>query len=253
MTQPPLRSIVIVGATSAIAEHCARAWLEERATKLVLIGRDGPRLGRVAADLSVRSPGSQVQVISGDLLAPAFIQATIEQIAVQGGLDIGLVAHGLLPDQSACQQDLYLCEQALQINAISPVLWAQALAQQLERQGSGTLIVIGSVAGDRGRKSNYIYGAAKGLVERCTQGLQHRFAHTNVRVVLIKPGPTDTPMTAALKQNGARLASVAAVARAIVRGTAQEGRPVIYAPGLWRWIMLVIRHLPRALFHRMNI
>ena len=117
--------------------------------------------------------------------------------------------------------------------------------------GAGTIAVIGSVAGDRGRKSNYVYGAAKGLVDRYLQGLQHRLALTPVRVVRIKPGPTDTPMTADLKAQGRRMASVEQVAQDIVRGVAR-GQEVVYTPGIWRWIMLVVRHIPSRVFRHLN-
>ena len=132
------------------------------------------------------------------------------------------------------------------------MLFAEAFAGHLQRQDLGTLAIIGSVAGDRGRKSNYVYGAAKGLVTRYAQGLQHRLAATNVEVVLIKPGPTDTPMTAAMKQQGGKLASVADVAITIVSGMA-KGKHLIYAPGKWALIMMVIRHLPRVVFNKMDI
>jgi len=108
------------------------------------------------------------------------------------------------------------------------------------------------VAGDRGRKSNYVYGAAKGLVTRYAQGLQHRLAKSGVKVVLIKPGPTDTPMTAHLKGSGAKLAGADSVARDIVRGM-EKGAPVVYAPAKWAVIMMVIRHLPRFVFNKMDI
>ena len=117
---------------------------------------------------------------------------------------------------------------------------------------SGTLAVISSVAGDRGRKSNYIYGAAKGLVTRYVQGLQHRLANSNVHVVLIKPGPTDTPMTASLVAQGAKLASVESVALGIVTAIERK-KTVAYVPGKWWLIMMIIRHLPSFIFNKMNI
>ena len=166
--------------------------------------------------------------------------------------DIVLIAHGSLPDQQACQQDLELCDDALAVNGVSPALFAEAFAGPMQQANRGTVAIIGSVAGDRGRKSNYVYGAAKGLVTRYAQGLQHRLAGTNVKVVLIKPGPTDTPMTAQLKGKGAKLASVGDVARMIVKGIAQ-GKPDVYAPGKWALIMMVIRHLPRFVFNKMDI
>jgi short-subunit dehydrogenase len=122
----------------------------------------------------------------------------------------------------------------------------------MTQQNHGTLVLIGSVAGDRGRRSNYVYGASKGLVTRYAQGLQHRFAGTPVKVILVKPGPTDTPMTADFKAKGMKLASVEDVAKSIVSGVA-AGKTVIYAPGKWGLIMMVIRHLPNIIFNRMNI
>lgn len=114
------------------------------------------------------------------------------------------------------------------------------------------MAVIGSVAGDRGRKSNYVYGAAKGLVSRYMQGLQHRFAGTSVQITLIKPGPTDTPMTSEMKMNGAKLASPVLVAKQIINGI-EKGRRVIYTPSKWAIIMLIIRHIPNYIFDKMDI
>ena len=214
---------------------------------MVLVGRDQAKTERVAQDLRVRSPESIITVQTTDFLNPSRIREWADHVVAEGLPDIVLIAHGSLPDQMACQHDLELCEEALAVNGVSPVLFAEAFAGHMQRANRGTLAIIGSVAGDRGRKSNYVYGAAKGLVTRYAQGLQHRLAGTNVKVVLIKPGPTDTPMTADLKGQGAKLASVGDVARMIVDGIAQ-GRPVVYAPGKWALIMMVIRHLPRSRF-----
>lgn len=246
------KNIVIVGATSAIAEHCARLWIQGAAADLTLVGRDTQRLERVAADLRARSPQSAIRVVQTDLLDPAAIQSAVDGIAARGRIDIALIAHGSLPDQAECQQDLQACRQALEINAISPTLYAQAFAGHMEKADHGTLAIIGSVAGDRGRKTNYVYGAAKALVTRCAEGLQHRLAATRVKVVLIKPGPTDTPMTAHLKGQGAKLASAESVAQQIVKAV-EAGKPVVYAPAKWLLIMTIIRLLPRAVFNKLNI
>lgn len=251
MTSALIRT-VIVGATSAIAEQCARQWLQRAPADLLLVGRDPARLEHVAADLQVRSPASRVRVATLDFHSP---QATADLVAAASADSVPervLIAHGLLPDQSACQRDLGQAADALWVNGASAALPAEAFAGAMQGAGRGCLGIIGSVAGDRGRKTNYVYGAAKGLVDRYAQGLQHRLAATAVRVVLIKPGPTDTPMTAHLRAQGQSLASAEAVARAIVQGM-QRGTPVVYAPGIWRWIMLVIRHLPRAVFNRLEI
>jgi decaprenylphospho-beta-D-erythro-pentofuranosid-2-ulose 2-reductase len=246
------KHIVIIGATSAIAEHCARLWAGGSAVALTLIGRESARTERVAADLRVRSAQSDVRVLTADFMDAGAIGASVERLAAGGAIDVVLIAHGSLPDQAQCEGNLEASRAALEVNGLSPVLFAEAFAAVLARQGKGTLAIIGSVAGDRGRKSNYVYGAAKGLVERYTQGLQHRFAATGVRVVLIKPGPTDTPMTAALKTRGAKLAPVEAVARQIVDAIAR-GAPVAYVPGKWRLIMWVIRNMPAVVFNKLNI
>ncbi len=246
------KRIAIIGATSLIAEHCARLWVEGEPTDLILVGRDLQRLDRIAADLRIRSPQSEIKTLQADFLDPIAIHATVERIFQSGQVDTVLIAQGSLPDQADCQVDLRHCRDAIEINAISPVLYAEAFARQMEANNSGTIVLMSSVAGDRGRKSNYVYGAAKGLITRYAQGLQHRFTGTGVNILIIKPGPTDTPMTAHLKASGAKLASVENVAKRIVEG-AKLGKSVIYAPGQWKLIMFVIRHLPEAIFKKMNI
>lgn len=244
--------IVIIGATSAIAGHCTRLWLEKQPAALTLVGRDTQRIERVATDLRVRSPQSDIRVVQTEFLDPEAINATVGAIIKSGGVDIVLIAHGSLPKQPECQDDLQSCGDALEINGVSPVLFAEAFANEMEKTNHGTIALISSVAGDRGRKSNYVYGAAKGLVSRYAQGLQHRFAGSEVKVVLIKPGPTDTPMTAHLKGMGAKLAAVEDVAKQIVDGV-EAGKKVIYAPGKWWLMMMIIRHLPAVIFNKINI
>ncbi len=239
---------MIIGASSAIAEHCARLWAHESADFL-LVGRDLARVQRVADDLRVRSPQSDIQTVQIDFLDVDAI-ATLAQQAAQSAIDIVLIAHGDLPVQQNCEQDLHQAQAALQVNGLSPALFAEAFAKQLAQQDRGTLALIGSVAGDRGRKANYVYGAGKGMVERYAQGLQHRFATTGIKIVLIKPGPTATPMTAHLPSGG--LAKVDQVAHAIIKAI-ESGKPVAYVPAKWQLIMLIVQHLPRWIFHKLNI
>ena len=246
------KKIVIIGATSAIAEHCARLWLTKQTHELILVGRDTQRIERVAKDLKTRNPESEIQIVKAEFLTPEAINTTVKSIVKAGNVDILLIAHGSLPDQTDCQDDLETCREALDVNGISPVIYAEAFAKEMEKANHGTIVLIGSVAGDRGRKSNYVYGAAKGLVTRYSQGLQHRFACSRVKVVLVKPGPTDTPMTAHLKSSGTKLAPVEAVAKQIVEGI-ELCKPVIYAPGKWWLIMMIIRHLPAFVFNKMDI
>jgi decaprenylphospho-beta-D-erythro-pentofuranosid-2-ulose 2-reductase len=246
------KRIVIIGATSAIAEHCARLWVQSQSVDLTLVGRDTGRIERVAADLKVRSPQSDIHVVQAEFLDPRAIQATVDSIVALGEVDIVLIAHGSLPEQAECQDNLDECRDALEINGVSPVLYAEAFAKHMAKASQGTIALISSVAGDRGRKSNYVYGSAKGMVNRYAQGLQHRFAGTGVNVVLIKPGPTDTPMTAHLKGQGAKLASVKEVAAKIVAAVERK-QTVVYAPFKWTLIMFVIRNLPSYIFNKINI
>ncbi|OYU11174.1 MAG: short-chain dehydrogenase [Comamonadaceae bacterium PBBC1] len=246
------KRIVIVGATSAIAQQCARLWGREAGVELTLIGRDEQRLGRVAADLTVRNPQCAVSCIQTDMLDPKIIERVVAVLFQSGRVDIVLIAQGALPQQADCQSDLQACADALVLNSLSPVLFAEAFAMHMLNAQHGTLALIGSVAGDRGRKSNYVYGAAKGLVERYAQGLQHRMAGTGVKLVLIKPGPTDTPMTAHLKAQGVKLAPVEKVAQQMVVAI-QKGQPTVYAPGKWWLIMMIIKHLPAVIFNKLNI
>ena len=246
------QKIVIVGATSAMAQQCARLWVAESPKTLVLLARDLQKAERVAQDLRVRSQQSSITVQAIDFCDPEQIQTWVGQVCSAGIPDIVLIAHGTLPDQPACQEDLSLSQSFLQINGISPVLFAEGFVGHMEKANQGKLAIIGSVAGDRGRKSNYVYGAAKGLITRYVQGLQHRLAKTLVKVVLIKPGPTATPMTASLSGKGTKLADVGSVAQFIVQGVANSS-PVVYAPARWSLIMMVIRHLPPFIFNKMDI
>jgi short-subunit dehydrogenase len=243
--------IVVIGATSTIAEHCCRLWVARETCDLVLVARDVAKAGRVAEDLRVRSPASTVTVVEADFLDPTAIGRLANETATRP-IDIVLIAHGMLPEQSLCKNDLALCRDTLEVNAVSPALFAEAFAGHFAKAERGTLAIIGSVAGDRGRKANYTYGACKSLVARYAEGLQHHFAGTGVSVVLIKPGPTDTPMAASHRASGRRLASVEEVARAIVRGVDVK-RPVVYAPAQWALIMFMVRHLPRFIFNRLNL
>lgn len=251
-TMSTSQHIVVIGATSHIAQQCCRLWAEQGPCEFLLVGRDAQRTEQVAADLRARGAAVSAQVQTLDFDDPDAAAALARSAQARGRVDIVLIAHGALPDQAQCQSELRAAQQALQINGLSPALLAEAFAGPMQQANHGRICIIGSVAGDRGRKSNYVYGAAKGLLERYAQGLQHRLAGTAVRVTLAKPGPTDTPMTAHLKQGGARLASAQAVAQRIVRAI-EAGRPVVYAPAKWALIMLVIRSLPRWVFHKLDI
>ena len=246
-----IKRIAIIGATSSIAEQCARIWAQQDSVELILVGRSQKKLEVVSADLLVRSPNTKIELVTTDFIDPNAIQKTVDSLFAVSRIDIALIAHGTLPEQQDCQNNLALNFNTLEINGISPVLYAEAFAQHMAKLNLGSIGIIGSVAGDRGRKSNYVYGSAKGLVTRYAQGLQHRFAGTGVSITLIKPGPTNTPMTAAMK-GSEKFASPEEVAKIITSGI-ESKKAVIYTPAKWQFIMMAIRHLPSFIFNKMNI
>jgi short-subunit dehydrogenase len=247
-----MKRIVIVGATSGIAKECSRIWVKESAVDLTLVVRDAIRAQPLVADLQVRSPHSKIEAVTVDFNDATSIRNLVEVVYHSRTIDNVLIAHGTLPDQADCEKDLNLCKETLEINGVSPCLFAEAFAGVMQNQGKGNIAIIGSVSGDRGRKSNYIYGAAKGLVSRYAQGMQHRFASTRLQITLIKPGPTATPMTEKMRAKGIKMAPVDQVAKEIVEGIA-KGKSVIYTPKKWQIIMLIIQHLPNFIFNKLNI
>jgi len=249
-----MNNILIIGATSSIAEHCARFWAV-RGAKLFLVGRNAERLATIADDLRVRgqAQGTQVDTFVMDANDLASHQSMLDAATGSlGRLDVALIAHGTLPDQKACETSVGKTLAELSSNGVSVVALAARLANVFEAQGTGCLAAIGSVAGDRGRQSNYTYGAAKALVDRFFEGLRNRLAPIGVKVLLIKPGFVDTPMTAAFDKGGPLWATPDRVAREIVTAIV-NGKQVLYTPWFWRWIMLIIRHIPERIFVRLKL
>lgn len=246
-----MKKIVIIGATSTIAEHCAREWIKEKEIQLILVGRNLEKLEAVTQDLQVREPDNHYEMMLTDFQNPHEINKVSDQICKVSVPDIILIAHGTLPDQIKCQENLLACSEAIDINGRSPVLFAEAFAGHLDRANKGTIAIIGSVAGDRGRQSNYVYGASKEMIACYFQGLQHRFYNRKVKIILIKPGPTATKMTA---QTGLalKLANPTKVALNIVNGIS-AGKAVIYTPKKWRILMMIIRLIPNYIFGKIRI
>jgi short-subunit dehydrogenase len=246
------KKIVIVGATSTIAELCAREWIIQKNIEMILVGRNIKTLEAIAQDLKIRGFTKNVKVTITDFKDPISIKKVVDNICSIRTPDVVLIAHGALPDQQECQRDLILCKETMEINGISPALFAEAFALHMDKANAGTLAIIGSVAGDRGRRTNYTYGAAKGLVASYAHGLQHRFYGRNIKIVLIKPGPTETKMTMSLKKTGAKFANAHDVASEIVKGITR-GTPVIYTPRKWKILMIIIRNLPNFIFGKVKI
>lgn len=242
--------VLVVGATSAIATAVARRYASQGAS-LMLLGRRLPAVQALADDLAVRG-ARQVACMAYDAQTDADADALLQQAwARWGGFDVALLAHGVLPDQAAAQASAAEMLRCFDINARSVVGLLTDLANRFEQQGRGVIGVISSPAGDRGRASNYAYGAAKAAITNYCSGLRHRLARSGVRVVTILPGFVDTPMTAALLK-GPLWAQPEAVAADIERALARRNGK-LYTPGFWRWIMFIVVHLPQALFLRSKL
>lgn len=252
MTHPAQRQrIIALGALSAIGKATLRLYAEEGA-RIVLAGRGEERLKALASDLEARG-AHQVVTWDTDLANVADARTEIAKMAsAVGGLDGVLVFYGSLGDNAKAEKDLAEARSILQVNFMSAAEWCLAAADLIEAQAHGSLVVVGSVAGDRGRQSNYIYGAAKGGLGLLVQGIAHRLARCGGSAVVVKPGFVDTPMTANIEKGGPLWAKPEAVAP-IIKRAAMRGSPVVYAPGFWRWIMLAIRAVPSPVFHKTKL
>jgi decaprenylphospho-beta-D-erythro-pentofuranosid-2-ulose 2-reductase len=248
-----IRNILAFGATSAIAHEALRV-LVKRGASVYCIGRNPEKLSAVIADLRVRAPvGQTIDGEPADLLDiarhPALFAAARTRL---GDLDAVLVAHGTLPDQAHCEASVESALTAINENATSVVSLLTIAANEFSARGGGVIAAISSVAGDRGRRSNYVYGASKSLVTTFLQGLRNRLASRGIHVVTIKPGFIDTPMTAAMPGKGPLWTSAAQAGRTVADAM-DKGRNVVYVPGYWFWIMAILRHIPETIFKRLRL
>ena len=245
-----MRRIVIFGATSAIAEAAARIWVC-RGDRVFVVGRNSARLRSLADDLTVRGGrpvGSMVLDANGVESHGAVLDAAAAQL---DGLDTVLIAHGTLPNQADCEASVPITLDELHTNALSIVSLLTLAASRFRAQHQGSIVVVSSVAGDRGRRSNYVYGSAKALVTAFASGLRQRVSAEGVDVITIKPGLVDTPMTRSFPK-GVLWSAPDTVARDIVAAVDRH-RAVVYTPWFWRWIMTAINVIPESLFKRMKL
>lgn len=244
------QTILIIGATSAIAEAAARQWAA-RGDTLYLLARNQDRVQAVAEDLRVRGAAAVETALLDVADFNAHAEAVTRALETLGRIDVALIAHGTLPDQARSETDASYALREFTVNGTATITLAELIAQKLETQGHGTLAVISSVAGDRGRASNYLYGAAKAAVSTYLSGLRQRLSSRGINVLTIKPGFVDTPMTAPFKK-GLLWAKPEQVARGIVRAI-DKRRAVVYLPWFWAGIMAVIRGIPEFVFRRVQL
>lgn len=264
-----MTSLLVLGATSGIAQAVIRR-AAERGDRLHLVARNGERLEAVAADARLRGAAG-VTCTASELAVPARVAGVLDGVwaALGGAPERVLIAYGLLGDERVAQRDVALAQRMLQVNFTSVVAWCEGLIGRMSGEGRGgsgvnatiaanadnaansAIAVIGSVAGDRGRASVAIYGAAKAGLDAYLAALRHRLAGRGPRIVTIKPGYVDTPMTARMRKNPL-FAGPAEVAGPILDAL-DRGNGVRYVPWFWRWIMLVVRLVPRSVLHRTRL
>lgn len=244
------RRVLALGATSAIAEATLRL-LAEGGSSFFLVGRSADKLAAVRADLLTRG-ATAAWACALDLDQTAAHPAMLAEAAsALGGIDLALVAHGILGDQQQAESDYPAAEAILRTNFLSAVSLVGWLANYFEGERRGTIAVISSVAGDRGRRSNYVYGASKAGLNAYLEGVRNRIDRAGVQVLTIKPGFVATPMTAHLPQ-GPLFAKTGRVARDILRAV-EKRKDVAYVPPFWGAIMLVVRTIPERIFKRLNL
>lgn len=242
--------VAFLGATKGMGRALARL-MAERGDELFLLGRDLPDLERSARDLEVRAGKGRYGTAACDLEKPdGFAPALDAAEAALGGLDAVVVSAGLFATQDRLEEDVELARRVVTADFANTVVFCEHARKRLLARGGGTLCVFSSVAGERGRKPVVLYGAAKAGLTRYLEGLDHKFRGQGLRTVCVKPGFVKTSMT-----DGLPVPPFAgepeAVARRVLHAI-DRGQPVVYAPGMWRWIMLVIRSLPRFVMRKID-
>lgn len=239
---------MIIGATSAVARACARE-LAQQGAELTLVGRDRDDLEATASDARLRG-STTARALTCDVGDRLARRALLDQALLPESRLNVLVAVGLMPDQDAMDADPELLSRMVDATYNGPMIVIQGLVPHFERQAGGQVVVIGSVAGDRGRRKNYLYGSAKAGLATYAEGLRARLFPSGATVTVVKPGFIDTAMTWGLP--GLFLVSSPQSCAQAILQAARKGRPVLYHPGFWRLIMLIIRHIPPTIMKRLK-
>ena len=242
--------LLLLGATSAIARATALE-LARKGCVLSLAGRSSPEIEAMASDLRVRL---QATVFTNPFDATDYgaHSSLMEQVTQQmGGLDGAFIFFGDLGDPELSRQEFAEAQRVVAVNYLGAVSVLTPLANHFEARGGGAIVGVSSVAGDRGRQSNYVYGSAKAALSTFLQGLRNRLAGSNVQVLTVKPGLVDTPMTYGSGKTRL-MASPERVARDLV-ASVEKGKDVVYLPWYWRWIMAGVKALPEGVFKRLKL
>lgn len=245
-----MSNILILGATSSIAKHTARLFAADE-HNLYLVARNKDKLVAMKQDMLVRG-AKEVNYESLDLADDTQHETLISRATdTMGSIDTVLIAYGTLADQNTSAESYSNTLKELQINCLSVISLLTLLANQFEQQQSGSIAVISSPSGDRGRQSNYIYGTAKGALTIFMQGLRNRLSKSNVHVLTVKPGFVDTPMTKDFKK-GFLWVNPDVISKGIYNAIKKK-KEVVYLPFFWRYIMMIIKSVPEKIFKHLKL
>ncbi|GAB3555494.1 decaprenylphospho-beta-D-erythro-pentofuranosid-2-ulose 2-reductase [Actinopolyspora lacussalsi] len=241
------QSLLLLGGTSDIALATAERYARERPLRIVLAARPSDRLEAAAERL--RETGSTVTTVPFDARKPETHAETLDKAFGEGDIDISIVAFGMLGDQEKLWTDVTAAQEMAEINYVAPVTVGVLLAEHLRKQGHGHIVALSSVAGERVRRSNFAYGSAKAGMDGFYTGLTEALRPSGIKVTVVRPGHVKSKMTEGLKE--APLAQTPEQVAEIVVNSVRKGKELVWAPAQFRYVMSVLRHLPRAVFRRL--
>ncbi|MGJ7908959.1 decaprenylphospho-beta-D-erythro-pentofuranosid-2-ulose 2-reductase [Actinopolyspora sp. H202] len=241
------QSLLLLGGTSDIALATAERYARERPLRIVLAARPSDRLEAAAERL--RETGSTVTTVPFDARKPETHAETLDKAFGEGDIDISIVAFGMLGDQEKLWTDVSAAQEMAEINYVAPVTVGVLLAEHLRKQGHGHIVALSSVAGERVRRSNFAYGSSKAGMDGFYTGLTEALRPSGIKVTVVRPGHVKSKMTEGLKE--APLAQTPEQVAEIVVNSVRKGRELVWAPAQFRYVMSVLRHLPRAVFRRL--
>ncbi|MCB9094329.1 MAG: SDR family NAD(P)-dependent oxidoreductase [Halobacteriovoraceae bacterium] len=245
-----MKKILVFGATSAIAQAIIRKYAEKHC-EFLLFGRNIEKLEILSGDLKVRGAKSVHHLIVDFSNSQSVSQSLHNALTLWNEWDMVLVCHGSLPDQEKMQNNFQELQNEYEVNLMSVLQILTVASNRLEKQNSGHIAVITSVAGERGKKSNYAYGAAKGALIIFLQGLRQRLQNHNITVTDLRPGFTDSPMTAHLKK-GLLFSSSQKVGELAYKAL-EKKKDVVYLPSFWWLIMRIFCSIPEKIFKKLKL
>lgn len=245
-----MKKIVVLGATSGIAMEVEHQFAQ-LGCELLLVARSEDRLAALQSDLLARG-AKQVLTCTADLAVIGQHEWIFDFVRRSfPDYDTVLLSYGSMHDQKESEASVDVLLEDINVNYVSAAAILTLFASDLERRRTGCIAAVTSIAGDRGRRANYAYGSAKGALSLFLQGLRSRLHPAGVKVITIKPGPVQTPMTDHLA-NASRFAKPQAVARDIVKTLEHRSPDVLYTPKVWRYIMTAVTHIPERIFKRLS-